>query len=56
MSNDLIHDGTSSWWDGTVTTLCGQVFPGGADWKDAWFAVQITCPACIRARKQCTRR
>jgi hypothetical protein len=25
-TDDVVHIGTRSWWDGQVTTLCGQTF------------------------------
>lgn len=51
MGQEIVHDGKGSWWDGTVTTLCGLRFPGGKGWKDKMFAVSINCPDCKRARK-----
>ena len=50
--NNLVHDGTSSWWNGDITTLCGLKFPGGKGWKDKFFAISINCPECKRFRNQ----
>ncbi len=52
MSNDLVHDGKGSLWNGDIKTLCGLRFPGGKGWKDKAFALSITCPACKKAKKK----
>ena len=34
MSKDLVHDATSSWWNGDIKTLCGLTFKGGKGCSD----------------------
>lgn len=51
MTNLTMHIGTRSWWNGTVTTLCGLKIPDG---ERVWFpslSGNTTCPAC-KAIKQ----
>ncbi|MBB4687230.1 hypothetical protein [Amycolatopsis jiangsuensis] len=43
-SKPLVHRGSSSWWSGTFTTLCGQKFPLKGS-KNPWFT-NPRCPAC----------
>lgn len=54
MASDYTHDARDSWWNGDVVTLCGQRFPGGKGWKDAFFG-PITCPNCKAAKKKAKR-
>ncbi|MCT2587778.1 hypothetical protein [Actinophytocola gossypii] len=48
MAKEYVHEGTRSWWDGTVRTLCGLVL---TDPQRRWFASSASCPACQAARK-----
>ncbi len=45
-----VHYGKKSWWDGTVTTLCGLKFSS----KDSeyTFMGSVTCPACKQAKRR----
>ena len=51
MSKELVHDATSSWWNGDIKILCGLTFKGGKGWKDRFFAISINCPQCKAAKK-----
>lgn len=54
MTNDPMdhtHEGTRSWWNGTVKTLCGLTLPP----TTRWVFFGPSCPACkaaIKARKR----
>lgn len=43
----LAHRGSSSWWTGNFTTLCGLVFPLKTS-RSPWFTYP-RCPACEAA-------
>lgn len=46
-TDDLLHRGKRSWWDGTVTTLCGRTMPDTAE--SVWFpslSGRKRCPTC----------
>ena len=47
MARQLVHEGTKSWWSGTVRTLCGLVLEQP---QKKWFATAATCPACKAKR------
>lgn len=53
MARKTIHrKAKSSWWNGTVTAMCGLVVPS-ADVVRTWFP-SVNCPGClavIRAAK-----
>jgi len=53
MTAALVHEGKRSWWDGTVTYLCGFTVPGNTT-KFKFFG-PVTCPGCIAAKKTRTR-
>ncbi|WP_168584649.1 hypothetical protein [Saccharopolyspora sp. ASAGF58] len=42
-----------SWWDGSVTTWCGQRYASGAHESDFWHlpATGGTCQACKAAKQ-----
>ncbi len=48
MAKEPTHEGTRSWWDGSVTTLCGLKF---SEATRRWFATTPTCPTCKRLKK-----
>ncbi|GGS61392.1 hypothetical protein [Actinokineospora fastidiosa] len=53
MSGIQVHRGKVSWWDGSVTTLCGIKWSkqeAKARRVTTWFS-KLTCPACIAALK-----
>jgi hypothetical protein len=45
MGPEVIHTGRRSWWDGSVTTLCGLKFNKDAAKEAGWLA-SPTCPTC----------
>ncbi len=47
---DIIHRLKSrSWWDGSVTAMCGQTY-GPDYYRESWFSIgRITCPGCRAA-------
>jgi hypothetical protein len=51
--SDFVHYGSKSWWDGTVTTLCGIRWSrkeGAARRDHSWFPTP-KCPSCVAIRK-----
>jgi hypothetical protein len=49
MSGSPIHIAAKkSWWDGSVTMLCGLKFAGGNHSRMVF--VRPTCPACLKVR------
>ncbi|GAA4422002.1 hypothetical protein ACFQV2_40385 [Actinokineospora soli] len=50
MTKNMTHDGKRSWWDGSVTTACGQKWPKGQG-QHLWF-VSVNCPICLAIRKR----
>jgi hypothetical protein len=50
MARNVVHEGKRSWWDGTVTTLCGLKFGKSSKPETVWFT-SVSCPACKAARK-----
>jgi hypothetical protein len=51
VSNDVRHEGTKSWWSGTVRTLCGLTIEN-PEWS--WWSPN--CPDCKRAKREARRR
>ncbi|MEC3974598.1 hypothetical protein [Amycolatopsis sp. H20-H5] len=49
MAKALIHDGTKSWWNGKVTTLCGLVFESGN--SERLIFTGVSCPVCKAIKK-----
>ncbi|SES20710.1 hypothetical protein [Actinokineospora terrae] len=47
---DVVHIGKRSWWDSTVTTLCGLKFAKDNNTRQM-FARGNLCPACEAAKK-----
>ncbi|WP_156077095.1 hypothetical protein [Saccharothrix sp. NRRL B-16314] len=48
MARQIMHRGKRSWWNGTVTTLCGLTLPGNTT-EGVWFPAlsgHKPCPAC----------
>jgi hypothetical protein len=46
--NVIVHEAAKrSWWDGSVTMVCGRKFPAGK--HEAYVFVKVNCPACLRA-------
>lgn len=43
-----VHRGTKSWWDGTVTTLCGQKFETGDRVLFARAFGYDICETCVK--------
>jgi hypothetical protein len=49
--SDFVHIGKRSWWDGTVTTLCGIQWSREEASRDhRWFPSPV-CPTCKANRK-----
>jgi len=49
-----VHRGTRSWWDGSVTTLCGLRIPQP---RSVWWPTKRdVCPACARIKAQAGTR
>jgi hypothetical protein len=48
---DLVHEGKRSWWDGSVTSLCGLRFEASSKPEFLWFT-SVTCPACKAAMRR----
>lgn len=49
MGKDLTHEGRRSWWDGSVTALCGlRMEPG--QFSTPFFG-PVTCPTCKKLKK-----
>lgn len=48
-----IHIGRKSWWNSSVTTLCGLTFPKDQHTYEGGglFAPRPTCAACLAAEK-----
>ncbi|WP_165944751.1 hypothetical protein [Saccharopolyspora terrae] len=54
MSNkDVWHEGTKSWWNGSVKTDCGLTLPSGTYTSDMWVLWKTgkTCPTCKALKK-----
>lgn len=50
---DITHKLKSrSWWDGSVTGMCGQTF-GPGYYRESWFSIgKPSCPGCRAASKR----
>src|ERR1044071_4007976 len=44
-SNEVVHEGRKSWWDGKVHTKCGLTFSADSKPEPGLF-VRVTCPGC----------
>lgn len=54
MSQQIMHLGKRSWWDGKVKTLCGLTIEDGGAEK-VWFpslSRHKTCPSCDTVHKR----
>lgn len=53
MSRDEItHElAKRSWWDGSVTALCGEKVQPGY-YRENWFGGGLTCPRCRAAKRK----
>ena len=54
--SDVVHAiRRRSWWDGSVTSWCGQKFDP-REIREHWLAGGITCPACKAAARKSGKR
>lgn len=52
-SNEVIHSGDRSWWDGSLKTLCGLKLPKQQIKGRVWVNLRGVerCPTCERLNK-----
>lgn len=49
MAREVMHIGKRSWWDGSVTTLCGwKLLDAERVWL-SWLSGHTRCPGCQTA-------
>lgn len=51
MAKQLTHEGSTSFWRGTYTTLCGITVPK-AQTTNLWWSSTPTCPTCKKLKKK----
>lgn len=52
MDREIVHVHVkTSWWDGTVTALCGQKYKPGHYRKKLFELSPVSCPGCKAAEK-----
>jgi len=52
MAKDFVHNGTRSWWNGSFTTLCGEVWPAAVVKRSRRKLFgPSTCPGCVAAEQ-----
>jgi hypothetical protein len=45
----IAHKGKTSWWDGSLTTNCGQKFKAGDYRALGWLESVKGCPGCANS-------
>jgi len=51
VAKPLTHEGKTSWWRGTFTTLCGITVPTKQT-ENKWWSSTPTCPVCLAKKKR----